>query len=139
LTNKNKKCIIKVIQLRRGKVNLKLDKSKPICSQIVEFISVGISKGEFKANERLPSVREVALMAGVNPNTVQKAFEELKGMGLILSVPSSGWFVSENTDIATDMVKKLIKNKTKEYFKEMRLLGKTETEIKEYIKEWENE
>ncbi|MBQ5321644.1 MAG: GntR family transcriptional regulator [Oscillospiraceae bacterium] len=117
----------------------KPDKSRPICPQIVEFISVGISKGEFKSGEKLMSVREVALMAGVNPNTVQKAFEQLKGMGLIISVPSSGWFVSENTSIASEAVERLVEEKTKEYFKEMKLLGKTKEQIKDYIKEWEHE
>ena len=55
-----------------------LDKSRPICPQICEQICLAVANGEFAAGEKLFSVREVALMLGVNPNTVQKSFEELE-------------------------------------------------------------
>ena len=66
-------------------MNWTLDKSRPICPQICELISVAIANGEFAANEKLLSVREVALLAGVNPNTVQKSFEDLERRGVIHS------------------------------------------------------
>lgn len=113
----------------------KLDRNRPICPQICEQLSVLIASGEIKANEKLMSVREVAVEAGVNPNTVQKAFEQLEMKGLIYSVRGSGWFV-DTEGSAKDTVEKIIFDKTKEYFNEMKRLGLTETQIKNYIKEW---
>ncbi len=112
-----------------------LDKGRPICPQICEQLSVKIAAGEFKPNERLMSVREVALAAGVNPNTVQKAFEQLEREGLIYSVRGSGWFV-DNVGSAKVTVEKLILDKTAAYIEEMEALGLSLEQIKNYIKEW---
>ncbi len=114
----------------------KLDKNRPICPQIGELLSAKIAKGEYKPNERLLSVREVAVVAGVNPNTVQKAFEQLEQKGLIYSVRGLGWFVSDNISLATQTVDELAKEKTKLYLSEMENLGFTLEQTKEYIKEW---
>lgn len=113
-----------------------LDKSRPICPQICEQISVLIASGEIGPNQKLMSVREVALNAGVNPNTVQKAFEQLERQGLIYSVRGSGWFVSDNTATAGDAVQSLITEKTRAYFEEMRKLGCSTEKIKQLVKEW---
>lgn len=113
-----------------------IDKNRPICPQICEHICVGIANGELKPNKRLMSVREVAVAAGVNPNTVQKSFEQLEQQGLIYSVRSSGWFVGENIRIAQETVDELMHQKTKEYFQNMRKLGNSDSEIINYIKEW---
>lgn len=121
-------------------MNWILDKKRPICPQICEQLSVKIASGEFKPDERLLSVREVALEAGVNPNTVQKAFEQLNMQGLIYSVRGSGWYVSGNIDTAKETVDKIIKSKTAEYFSEMQKMGLSHNEIINYVKEWnENE
>lgn len=113
-----------------------LDKSRPICPQIGEQLSVKIASGEFAPSERLMSVREVALQAGVNPNTVQKAFEQLEAQGLIYSVRGSGWFVSENTVTAKKTVEKFTHDKTAAYFEEMTKLGYSEEQIKKIVEEW---
>ena len=67
-----------------------IDKERPICPQINEQIAARIALGEFRPADRLASVRDVAVAAGVNPNTVQKAFESLEAEGLIYSVRGSG-------------------------------------------------
>lgn len=115
----------------------KLDKNLPICPQICEQICVLISKGELSAGQRLYSVREVALLAGVNPNTVQKAFEQLEQTGLIYSVRGSGWYVSENTEGAHQMVASMINAKTTSFFSDMQKLGLSYEQIKEIVKEWQ--
>ncbi len=112
-----------------------LDKNRPICPQLCEQISVRIASGEYIANQRLMSVREVALQAGVNPNTVQKAFEQLEQQGLIYSVRGSGWFVDAEGN-ADKTVEKLQNEKTAEFFKEMQALGLSLEQIKNYVKEW---
>lgn len=116
-------------------MNWTLDKSRPICPQICELICVAVANGEFSAGERLLSVREIALLAGVNPNTVQKSFEELERRGVIHSVRCSGWYVNETTDAAVDEVKSLRIKKTEEYLTAMAQLGCDADEIIKYLNE----
>ena len=116
-------------------MNWMLDKSRPICPQICELICASVANGEFSAGEKLLSVREVALLAGVNPNTVQKSLEELERRGVIHSVRCSGWYVNENTDAATKELKSLRIKKTEEYLVEMAQLGCTADDIIKYINE----
>lgn len=112
-----------------------LDKSRPICPQLCEQICVEIANGKIEAGAKLFSVREVALEAGVNPNTVQKSFEELERQGLIYSVRGTGWFVKEEVERARQIVEGLIKSKTEQYFESMRQLGLDYDGIKKYMEE----
>ncbi len=116
-----------------------LDKKRPLCPQICEQICVLISKGELKPGERLMSVRDVAVMASVNPNTVQKSFEQLEQRGVIYSKRGSGWFVAENNQIAGSVREDLIRTKTENYMKDMESLGLTREEIQNYVKEFRYE
>ncbi len=116
-------------------MNWTLDKSRPICPQICELICVAVASGEFSAGEKLLSVREIALLAGVNPNTVQKSFEELERRGVIHSVRCSGWYVNENTNAAKDEVKDLRMKKTEEYLLAMSQLGCEHDDVIKYLNE----
>ena len=66
-----------------------LDADRPIYAQLVERIQKEIVSGKYQPGEKLPSVRDLAAVAAVNPNTMQKAFAELERSGLIVSVPVS--------------------------------------------------
>ena len=110
-----------------------LDKSRPICPQLCEILCVAVAKGEFAPGEKLLSVREVALLAGVNPNTVQKSFEELERQGVIHSVRCSGWYVNDNIDVAVAQLQALRIKKTEEYLAAMAQLGCKVSEISEYL------
>lgn len=68
----------------------------PIYSQLVEQIKIGIVSGMFPPGERLPSVRDLATEAGVNPNTIQRAMTELERDGLVYSQRTAGRFVTED-------------------------------------------
>lgn len=113
-----------------------LDKGRPICPQICEQVCLRIVLGEFKASERLLSVREVALAAGVNPNTVQKSFDVLEAKGILYSQRGSGWFVSEDTHFANEMYAEILREKTAEYFEAMSALGMDAEQTKKYVSEW---
>ena len=113
-----------------------LDKSKPICPQICEQICVHIASGELSSGDRLPSVRDLAVEIGVNPNTVQRSYEILEQQGIITTVRNSGRFVWEDITLAKSAVEKLMLTKTQVYFSEMLSLGLGESEIKAYIEEW---
>lgn len=67
---------------------------RPIYIQMSEQIVAGILSGTYQMGEKLPSVREFAIMASVNPNTVQRALFELEGIGLIETQRNTGKFVT---------------------------------------------
>ncbi|MBQ6336878.1 MAG: GntR family transcriptional regulator [Ruminococcus sp.] len=116
-----------------------LDKKRPICPQICEKLCVLIASGELSAGDRLMSVRDVALNAGVTPNTVQKSFEQLEQQGVIYSKRGSGWYVSESTDIAKTVLSDLVHAKTVSYLNDMEALGFGKKEIINIIKEFRYE
>ena len=68
----------------------------PIYSQLIHQIQVGIVSGAFPPGQRLPSVRDLATEAGVNPNTMQRALAELERDGLVYSQRTAGRFVTED-------------------------------------------
>lgn len=106
-----------------------IDKERPICPQINEQIAARIALGEFKPQERLASVRDVAVAAGVNPNTVQKAFESLEAEGLIYSVRGSGWFVSDAVGTAQQKLQKLAEEKINALFQSLKTLGYSREQV----------
>ncbi|MBR3036875.1 MAG: GntR family transcriptional regulator [Lachnospiraceae bacterium] len=106
-----------------------IDKERPICPQINEQIAARIALGEFKPQERLASVRDVAVAAGVNPNTVQKAFESLEAEGLIYSVRGSGWFVSDAVGTAQQKLQKLAEEKISALFQSLKTLGYSREQV----------
>ncbi len=117
-------------------LSFKLDKNRPICPQIEEVICVQIANGSLTPDRKLASVREIAVSAGINPNTVQKAFESLERDGLIYSIRGSGWYAADSKERAQDIVNKLIENNTEKYFEQMNLLGLSTEQTKNFIKEW---
>ena len=113
-----------------------LDKGRPICPQICEQVCLRIMLGLFAPGERLLSVREIALAAGVNPNTVQKSFDLLEQKGILCSQRGSGWYVSADTEPARLAYEALLREKTEAYFASMRTLGMNEAQTKAYVSQW---
>ncbi len=111
------------------------DKSLPICPQICERFCVLIATGEYAPEARLPSVREVAMTAGVNPNTVQKAMETLEAQGLIYSVRGSGWYVGKDAAPARETLDRLRRRRSRAYLDEMERLGCTREDISRILEE----
>jgi DNA-binding transcriptional regulator YhcF (GntR family) len=118
-------------------MNWKLDKDRAICPQICEQVCLRIALGEFAPGEKLLSVREVALAAGVNPNTVQHSFDILEEKGILYSQRGSGWYATEDISLAKDTLKSMIEEKTKAYFGAMDALGLSAEETKNYIAAWD--
>ena len=120
-------------------MNWQLDKGRPICPQICERICVSIATGELKPKEKLLSVRDLASETGVNPNTVQKAFQILSFEGLLYSEPGSGWFVGEDVALAEKKANDLYRSKVSAFFAEMASLGMSGERLKEYVRRWDHE
>ena len=116
-----------------------LDKNRPVCPQICELLCVDIVTGVYDGDRRLPAVRELAAMWGVNPNTVQKALDTLEAQGLLYSVRGSGWYVQEDISRAREVLHDLRVEKTREFFAVMESLGMSEKETCEFVKEWYHE
>lgn len=112
-----------------------LDSDRPIFIQIVERIQIDIVSGKYKSGEKLPSVRELAAEAAVNPNTMQKAFAELERTGLVYSQRTSGRFITEDTTMIEQLKKQLAEEKIAEFMKSMEQLGFAKKEVFELIAE----
>jgi GntR family transcriptional regulator len=81
----------------------------PIYEQLCGRITELISTGALGKDEKLPAVREVAKQLGVNPNTVQKAYQQLEVQGLIYSVPAKGSYVSSTDEAVSSLQKGALK------------------------------
>ena len=77
-------------------MNYIFNDDRPIYIQLVEMLRIQIVSGKLKKGERIPSVRELALTARVNPNTMQKALAELEDEGLIYTERTNGKYVTED-------------------------------------------
>ena len=96
----------------------------------VPFIfSSWIISGTYKPGDKLPSVRELAMEASVNPNTMQKALSELERIGLVHSRRTSGRFITEDTSMIDELKSTLAKDKITELLSFMQQLGFQENEI----------
>jgi len=88
------------------------DTDRPIYRQLKERILLNIVSGKYAPGSQLPTVRELAEDAAVNPNTLQKALQELERDGLVFAQRTSGRFVTENKAVIkqakTDLAKEQI-------------------------------
>lgn len=106
-----------------------LDADKPIYTQLVEIIQMQIVSGQYKPGDKLPSVRELAAQAGVNPNTMQKALAELERNGLVMTQRTSGRTVTEDIELIKETQAQLASEYIKGFFRMMKELGYSDAEI----------
>lgn len=106
-----------------------LDSDRPIYAQIVERLKLEIVSGFYAPGARLPSVRELAATAGVNPNTMQKAFSELEHTGLIITQRTSGRIVTEDTQMIFNARMELAEEQIILFLTKMQSLGFQKEEI----------
>ena len=112
-----------------------LDNDRPIYLQLMERFQQDIIAGIDNPGEKLPSVRDLALDASVNPNTMQKALSELERSGLVYSQRTSGRFITEDDAMLKKMKKDLASEHIHQFFEKMKLLGFGDEEILELIQE----
>ena len=106
-----------------------LDSNRPIYAQLLERIQLQIVSGTYGPGDKLPSVRELAAEASVNPNTMQKAFAELERSGLIVTKRTSGRFVTEDKDMITQIRTQLAKEEALSFIEKMKELGFEKNDI----------
>ena len=100
-----------------------LDGDRPIYAQLVECVTLDILAGRFPAGGRLPSVRELAAEAGVNPNTMQRALAQMEQDGLICTQRTAGRTVTEDQSRVEAARKTLAQERTRRYLMDMAKLG----------------
>ncbi len=111
------------IQKRGDYMPWDLDSDRPIFMQILERIQMDIVSGKYQPGEKLPSVRELAAEAAVNPNTVQRAYAELERTGLVYSQRTSGRFITEDEAMIQELRAETAKEKIQAFLKSMEQLG----------------
>ena len=110
-----------------------LDSGRPVDAQIIERLQLDIITGRYKPGEKLPSVRELASEAAVNPNTMQKALSELEQSGLLYTQRTSGRFITEDTELIHRLKNDLATMQVREFIRKMRQMGLGDNEILQLI------
>lgn len=106
---------------------------RPIYLQIAEHIKIDIISGIYPPGERLPSVRELAAVAAVNPNTMQRAMSELEQSGLVSALRTTGRFVTEDKEILERTKRALAHELAQDYFRKISRLGYSPEEAAELV------
>lgn len=108
---------------------------RPVYLQISERIIMSVISGEYASGEQLPSVRQLALEAAVNPNTVQRAFSELENEGVIISKGTLGRYVTEDTSVIELCRKKMLEKTVEEFVSKAKSISATKAEIISILEE----
>jgi len=112
----------------------KLDSDRPIYTQIVERLQIQIVSGEYAPGSRMPSVRDLAMEAEVNPNTMQRAFTELERLGLVTTHRTAGRLVTEEVDMIQKTKNELAAGQVRDFIKRMGELGFEKNEVIQLLK-----
>ncbi len=115
------------------------DSNMPIYTQLVDKIKLAIVSGEYTRGQRLAAVRDLASEAGVNPNTMQRAFQELERLGLVYTQRSNGRFVTEDEDVIETTKKALAEASIRSFMDSMQRIGYTREDIIRLLESSEKE
>ena len=108
----------------------------PIYTQIIDEMTMRIASSSYAPGDKLPSVRDLAMDAGVNPNTMQRALAELERRGLVYSERTSGRFVTDNEEVFRSLHEDLARKYFDEFADKLSKIGMTPAEITGEIDRW---
>ncbi len=114
-----------------------LNSDRPIYAQILEEIQLRIITGLYKPGAKIPSVRDLATEAGVNPNTMQKALAELERSGLVMAQRTSGRMVTEDMAMIRETRNKIAREQIRDFVDKMQKLGFQKEEIIKLLEQTE--
>lgn len=106
----------------------------PLYEQIKEQLKNMIVEKVLKANDKIPSVRELAQMLTINPNTIQKAYKELEQEGFIYSIRAKGSFVTPQDNTLRKIRKQNLMNSLEKTVKELIFIGIPSEELVTFVK-----
>ena len=107
----------------------------PIYAQLIRGNQIRIVAGIFPPGERLPSVRDLAAEAGVNPNTMQRALSELEREGLLYSARTAGRYVTDDVQLVSTLKRRLAEGRIDVFLREMRELGFGNEELLDILRQ----
>ena len=113
----------------------KLSENMPIYVQIMNSVKEAIAAGEISPSERIPSVRELAQDFEVNPNTKQRALNELEREGLLVSERTAGRFVTDDKELIEELKNEMAARTADRFRKEMGALGFSDDEMIDFFRE----
>ena len=102
---------------------------RPIYAQLIEQVTLAIVSGVYAPGERLASVRELAMQAGVNPNTMQRALAQMEEQGLLYTQRTAGRFVTEDVSVIRQARQRLAVQQAEQFLAAMHLLNFSKEEI----------
>ena len=108
---------------------------RPIWMQLSEQIAAQIAAGVYSVGERLPSVRELAADAGVNPNTMQRAMADLENQGLVVTNRTAGRSVTQDMRAIEELRSKQAREQVLVFLERMKGLGYTRGEIRAVLED----
>jgi GntR family transcriptional regulator len=103
--------------------------SKPIYLQIADRIIREIVRKELALGDKLPSVREMAVQSGVNPNTIQRTYSELERMDIVETRRGQGTFVTEKEEVLSELNEKVQREVIESFIRNMKELGLTKDQM----------
>ena len=112
-----------------------LSSERPIYIQLVERITRQIASGAYKPGDKFPSVRELALEAAVNPNTMQRAMAALEADGLLITSRTAGRTVTEDMALIESVKKGIAVSEYNNFYRSMKELGYSDDEIVRFVRE----
>lgn len=114
---------------------LRLDfaSTRPIYLQIVDEVKRAIARGELRPGDRIPSQRELAVQARVNPNTVQRAYREMELLKMTETVRGEGTFVAQNPELLRSLRSEMAQEALQRFLHELRALGFEGPEIRALV------
>lgn len=110
-------------------VQLRFDPERPIYQQIIDEFKRAIARGELAPGDRVPSQRDLATQARVNPNTVQRAYREMEWLGLVETLRGQGTFVTQEPTLLASLRAEMAADAVRRFVTEMRGLGFATEEI----------
>ena len=110
-------------------MHIEFDEKTPIYLQIMDLIKMDIVTEKLKSRDKLPSVREMANKLKVNPNTLQRAYQELERLNIVYTQRGMGTFVGENENMVNDIKNEMAREVIDSFMLRMKSLGFTSNEI----------
>lgn len=100
-----------------------LNSDRPIYIQLIEQLQAAIIAGQVNPGDKIPSVRDLASEAQVNPNTMQKALAELERTGLLYTERTSGRYITSDKELIMKLKRQSAKSQIQEFIEKMKLMG----------------
>jgi DNA-binding transcriptional regulator YhcF (GntR family) len=110
---------------------------KPVYQQIMEQLRSAILAGEYAPGDRIPSVRELAMQAKVNPNTMQRALTELEEEQVLVNLGTTGRCVTDDQQILEQLRSQIIDQTVRHCAQQFSALGLTMQEAAKLLQELE--